>query len=35
MRVANDGIELLKKHVDSLVVIPEKLMEVLGDDVDA
>lgn len=34
MRVANDGIELLKKHVDSLIVIPnEKLMEVLGDDV--
>ncbi|MDC7713343.1 cell division protein FtsZ [Vogesella sp. LYT5W] len=34
MRVANDGIELLKKHVDSLIVIPnEKLMDVLGDDV--
>ncbi|GHD75966.1 cell division protein FtsZ [Vogesella fluminis] len=34
MRVAGDGIELLKKHVDSLIVIPnEKLMDVLGDDV--
>ena len=33
-RVAHDGIELLKKHVDSLIVIPnEKLMEVLGEDV--
>ncbi len=34
LRVANDGIELLKKHVDSLIVIPnEKLMAVLGEDV--
>lgn len=34
MKVAQDGIENLKKHVDSLIVIPnDKLMEVLGDDV--
>ena len=34
MKVAQNGIEDLKKHVDSLIVIPnEKLMEVLGDDV--
>ena len=34
LRVAGDGIELLKKHVDSLIVIPnEKLMAVLGEDV--
>ncbi|MGL6048336.1 MAG: cell division protein FtsZ [Vogesella sp.] len=34
LRVANDGIDLLKKHVDSLIVIPnEKLMAVLGEDV--
>lgn len=33
-KVANDGIELLKKHVDSLIVIPnEKLMDVLGEDI--
>ncbi|MFC3626585.1 cell division protein FtsZ [Vogesella amnigena] len=33
-RVAGDGIDLLKKHVDSLIVIPnEKLMAVLGEDV--
>lgn len=33
-KVAQQGIEALKKHVDSLIVIPnEKLMEVLGDDV--
>jgi cell division protein FtsZ len=34
LKVAQSGIEDLKKHVDSLIVIPnEKLMEVLGDDV--
>ncbi|MEQ6291145.1 cell division protein FtsZ [Vogesella sp. GCM10023246] len=34
LRVAGDGIDLLKKHVDSLIVIPnEKLMAVLGEDV--
>ena len=34
LKVAQNGIEDLKKHVDSLIVIPnEKLMEVLGDDV--
>ncbi|WP_293759698.1 cell division protein FtsZ [uncultured Aquitalea sp.] len=34
MKVAQAGIDELKKHVDSLIVIPnEKLMEVLGDDV--
>ncbi len=33
-KVANDGLEELSKHVDSLIVIPnEKLMEVLGEDV--
>ncbi|TDR76570.1 cell division protein FtsZ [Paludibacterium purpuratum] len=33
-KVAQSGIDDLKKHVDSLIVIPnEKLMEVLGDDV--
>ncbi|BAK75026.1 cell division protein FtsZ [Pseudogulbenkiania sp. NH8B] len=33
-KVAQNGIEDLKKHVDSLIVIPnEKLMEVLGEDV--
>ena len=34
MRVAETGIESLAKHVDSLIVIlNEKLMEVLGEDV--
>ena len=34
MKVAQDGIDDLRKHVDSLIVIPnEKLMEVLGEDV--
>ncbi|GGY09353.1 cell division protein FtsZ [Paludibacterium paludis] len=34
MKVAQAGIDDLKKHVDSLIVIPnEKLMEVLGEDV--
>lgn len=34
MRVAEGGIEALQEHVDSLIVIlNEKLMEVLGDDV--
>lgn len=33
-KVANDGLEELSKHVDSLIVIPnEKLMQVLGEDV--
>jgi cell division protein FtsZ len=34
LKVAQGGIDDLKKHVDSLIVIPnEKLMEVLGEDV--
>jgi len=34
VRAANAGIELLARHVDSLIIIPnEKLMQVLGDDV--
>ena len=34
MKVAQEGIEALAKHVDSLIIIPnEKLMEVLGEDV--
>ncbi len=33
-RIAQEGIEALSKHVDSLIVIPnDKLMQVLGDDV--
>ncbi|ROH84128.1 cell division protein FtsZ [Pseudomethylobacillus aquaticus] len=33
-KVAQEGLEELSKHVDSLIVIPnEKLMQVLGDDV--
>jgi cell division protein FtsZ len=33
-RIAQEGLEALSKHVDSLIVIPnEKLMHVLGDDV--
>lgn len=33
-KVAQDGLEELSQHVDSLIVIPnEKLMEVLGEDV--
>ena len=33
LRVAQDGLEALSKHVDSLIVIPnEKLMQVLGED---
>jgi cell division protein FtsZ len=33
-RVAQEGLEALCRHVDSLIVIPnEKLMQVLGDDV--
>jgi cell division protein FtsZ len=34
VRAANQGIESLSRHVDSLIIIPnEKLMQVLGDDV--
>ena len=34
LRVAQDGLEALSKHVDSLIVIPnEKLMQVLGEEV--
>jgi cell division protein FtsZ len=34
LRIAQDGIEALTRHVDSLIVIPnDKLMQVLGDDV--
>ena len=34
VRAANQGIEALSRHVDSLIIIPnEKLMQVLGDDV--
>jgi cell division protein FtsZ len=34
LKVAQAGIDELKKHVDSLIVIPnEKLMDVLGEDV--
>src|SRR4249920_3615916 len=34
LRVAQEGLEALSKHVDSLIVIPnEKLMQVLGEDV--
>ena len=33
-RVAQEGLEALSKHVDSLIVIPnEKLMQVLGEEV--
>src|SRR5665647_1122156 len=33
-KVAQDGLEELSKHVDSLIVIPnEKLMQVLGEDI--
>lgn len=33
-KVAQDGLEELSKHVDSLIIIPnEKLMQVLGEDV--
>jgi cell division protein FtsZ len=33
-RIAQEGLEALSKHVDSLIVIPnEKLMHVLGEDV--
>jgi len=33
-KVAQDGLDELSQHVDSLIVIPnEKLMQVLGDDV--
>ena len=33
-KVAQDGIEILRKQVDSLIVIPnDKLLEALGDDV--
>jgi cell division protein FtsZ len=33
-RIANEGLEALSRHVDSLIVIPnDKLMQVLGDDV--
>ena len=33
-KVAEAGIEALKQHVDSLIIIPnDRLMEVLGDDV--
>jgi len=34
MRIAEEGLEALAKHVDSLIVVlNERLMEVLGDDV--
>jgi cell division protein FtsZ len=34
LRVAQEGLEALTRHVDSLIVIPnEKLMQVLGEDV--
>jgi cell division protein FtsZ len=34
LRIAQDGIEALTRHVDSLIVIPnDKLMQVLGDEV--
>jgi cell division protein FtsZ len=34
LRIAQEGIESLTRHVDSLIVIPnDKLMQVLGDDV--
>ncbi len=34
VRAANQGIESLARHVDSLIIIPnEKLMQVLGEDV--
>ena len=34
VRAANQGIESLSRHVDSLIIIPnEKLMQVLGDDI--
>jgi cell division protein FtsZ len=34
MKVAQDGIDELRRHVDSLIIIPnEKLMAVLGDDI--
>ncbi len=34
LRVAQEGLEALSKHVDSLIVIPnEKLMQVLGEEV--
>jgi cell division protein FtsZ len=34
LRVANEGLEALSRHVDSLIVIPnEKLMQVLGEEV--
>lgn len=33
-KIAQEGLEELSKHVDSLIIIPnEKLMEVLGEDV--
>ena len=33
-KIANDGLEELSQHVDSLIIIPnDKLMQVLGDDV--
>ena len=33
-KLADDGLEELSKHVDSLIVIPnEKLLEVLGEDI--
>ena len=33
-KIAEAGIELLKQHVDSLIIIPnDRLMEVLGDEV--
>ena len=33
MKAANAGIEALKQHVDSLIIIPnDRLMEVLGED---
>ncbi len=34
LQVAKDGLEQLKQHVDSLIIIPnDKLMSALGDDV--
>ncbi|MSQ58971.1 MAG: cell division protein FtsZ [Betaproteobacteria bacterium] len=33
-RLANEGLEELQRHVDSLIIIPnEKLMQVLGEDI--
>ena len=35
MKIAEKGIEALQQYVDSLIIVPnDKLLEVLGDDVD-